>query len=209
MPGRGACCCACPGAGRVCCCCKRATMSGRGGTIGRAAGCPARFGRGCGRKGVPGVGDARGADAWGADAGDADACGAEAGDADASLGDDGARGAVRATGWAVIVTDAGGRGTAGVGAGRGCRGPDKIWPGRGVGTGRAGTGPVRNGGCSGAVPPADNGGLKGAGLLRSGSSVELPGVLTGVVTGASCAAPAVEADAGASTSGTGILAVCV
>jgi hypothetical protein len=29
---------------------------------------------------------------------------------------------------------------------------------------------VRNGGCSGAVPPADRGGLKGAGLLRSGSS---------------------------------------
>ncbi len=60
MPGRGACCCTCPGAGRVCCCCKRATMSGRGGTTGRAAGCPARFGRGCGRNGVPGVGEASG-----------------------------------------------------------------------------------------------------------------------------------------------------
>jgi hypothetical protein len=64
----------------------------------------------------------------------------------------------------------GGRGAAGVAAGMGCRGPDKIWPGRGAGTGRAGTGPVRSGGCSGAVPPADRGGLKGAGLLRSGSS---------------------------------------
>ncbi len=50
--------CTWPGAGRVCCCCRRATMSGRGGTTGRAAGCPARFGRGCGRNGVPGVGDA-------------------------------------------------------------------------------------------------------------------------------------------------------
>ena len=39
-----------------------------------------------------------------------------------------------------------------------------------AGTGRAGMGPVRNGGCSGAAPPAAKGGLKGAGLLRSGSS---------------------------------------
>src|SRR5579863_6884552 len=176
IPGRGACCCTCPGDGRVCCCCSRATISGRGGTTGRAAGCPARFGRGCGRKGVPGVGLASGAE------------------------DSAAGGTVRATGCAGKVTDAGGIGAAGVAAGKGCRGPDKIWPGRGVGTGRAGTGPVRNGGCKGAVlPPADSGGLKGAGLLRSGSSTGVPGV----VTGASCAGPAVEADAGASNSGIG------
>jgi hypothetical protein len=186
MPGRGACCCACPGDGRVCCCCRRATMSGRGGTTGRAAGCPARFGRGCGRKGVPGVGDAKGADD--------------------SLGDNGAGagacGILRATGCAGSVTDAGGIGADGVGGeGKGCRGPDRIWPGRGVGTGRAGTGPVRNGGCSGAAPPADNGGLKGAGLLRSGSSSG--------VTAASCAGAAVETGAGASNSGTGILGACV
>jgi hypothetical protein len=97
------------------------------------------------------------------------------------------------------VTAAGGIGAAGPGDGKGCRGPDKIWPGRGVGTGRAGTGPVRNGGCSGATPPAESGGLKGAGLLRSASSVgapgepagavpgKLPGLITGGVTGASCA----------------------
>ncbi len=91
-------------------------------------------------------------------------------------------------------------GAAGVGDGNGCRGPDKICPGRGVGTGRAGTGPVRNGGCSGATPPARRGGLKGAGLLRSGSSVG--------VTGASCAGPAVEAGKGASTSGIWVLAAC-
>jgi hypothetical protein len=66
--------------------------------------------------------------------------------------------------------DAGGIGAEGVAAGMGCRGPDKICPGRGDGTGRAGMGPVRKGGCSGAAPPADRGGLKGAGLLRSGSS---------------------------------------
>jgi hypothetical protein len=190
MPGRGACCWTCPGAGRVCCCCKRATMSGRGGTTGRAAGCPARLGRGCGRRGVPGVGDANGA-------------------AD-SLGGAGACGVARATGCAGSVTDAGGMGAAGVAGGKGCRGPDKICPGRGVGTGRAGTGPVRNGGCSGAVaPPANRGGLKGAGLLRSGSSTVLrgapTGVVPGVVTGASCAGPATEAGAGASNSGTGVL----
>jgi hypothetical protein len=82
----------------------------------------------------------------------------------------GAAGAVRATGGAGIVMDAGGMGAAGVAGGMGCRGPDRICPGRGDGTGRAGMGPVRNGGCSGAAPPAAKGGLKGAGLLRSGSS---------------------------------------
>lgn len=127
--------------------------------MGRTAGCPARFGRCCGRSGVPGVGAARGAAV--------------------SLGG----GAARATGCAGSVTDTGGMGAAEAGAGKGCRGPDRIWPGRGVGTGRAGTGPERNGGCSGATPPADSGGLKGAGLLRSCSSKVVPGV----VTGASCA----------------------
>jgi hypothetical protein len=63
--------------------------------MGRAAGCPARFGRGCGRKGVPGVGLASGAEL--------------------SLGG----GAVRATGWAGMITDAGGMGAAGVAAGKG------------------------------------------------------------------------------------------
>ena len=133
-------------------------MSGRGGTTGRMAGWPARLGRGCGRKGVPGVGLVNGAEL--------------------SLGAAGAAGvagAVRATGWAGTLTGACGMGAAGVATGKGCRGPDNIWPGRGVGTGRAGTGPVRNGGCRGAAPPADNGGLKGAGLLRSGSSVGVTG----------------------------------
>ena len=122
-------------------------------------------------------------------------------------------GAVRATGWAGSVTDTGGMGAAGVGGGKGCRGPDKIWPGRGVGTGRAGTGPVRNGGCSGAAPPADSGGLKGAGLLRSGSSFKLAGKVTGKLlgdeTGASCAGAAIETGAGASNSGSGVLVACV
>jgi hypothetical protein len=87
-------------------------MSGRGGTTGRAAGCPARFGRGCGRKGVPGVGVARGAAI--------------------SLGGDavrapGAAESVEAgSGAAGIVIEAGGKGAAGVAGGMGCRGPDKI-----------------------------------------------------------------------------------
>jgi hypothetical protein len=131
-------------------------MSGRGGTTGRAAGWPARFGRGCGRKGVPGVGMAAAPGAG------------IAGAADSLAG--GVAGAVRATGAAGIGMDAVGAGPGVAAGGMGCRGPDKIWPGRGAGTGRAGMGPVRSGGCSGAAPPAARGGLKGAGLLRSGSS---------------------------------------
>jgi len=53
-PGRGA---GAAGIGRGCaCCCKRATMSGRGGTTGLAAGWPARPGRTCWRKGTLGDG---------------------------------------------------------------------------------------------------------------------------------------------------------
>lgn len=60
----------------------------------------------------------------------------------------------------------------GIPDGNGWRGPERIWPGRGAdGTGRAGTVPVRKGGCSGALgPPVDSGGRIGAGLLRTGSS---------------------------------------
>ena len=94
--------------------------------------------------------------------------------------------------------DAGGIGTDGGAAGMGCRGPDKIWPGRGVGTGRAGTGPVRKGGCIGAEPPVDKGGLIGKGLVRSGSSTAADVELRASV--------AVGVDA--SNSGVGILAGC-
>jgi hypothetical protein len=48
MPGRGI--AGAPGTGGFA---SRATMSGRGGTMGRAAGCPARFGLAGGRKGLP------------------------------------------------------------------------------------------------------------------------------------------------------------
>jgi hypothetical protein len=47
-------------------------------------------------------------------------------------------------------------------------------------------GPVRNGGCSAVPPPEDKGGLRGAGLLRSGSStVETVASSKGVVAGGS------------------------
>lgn len=139
-------------------------MSGRGGTTGRAAGCPASGGRGWGRKGAPGVGAGVGVPGVAACAAGADGVG-------------------RAIGCAGNVTEAGGIGEEDAwGGGSGCRGPDKIWPGRGViGTGRAGTGPVRSGGWIGEAPPAESGGLNGAGLLRTGSS----GVEMGVVTEAS------------------------
>src|SRR5579864_8685273 len=48
MPGRGA-----AGTAGVGGLVRRATMSGRGGTTGRAAGCPAKFGFAGGRSGLP------------------------------------------------------------------------------------------------------------------------------------------------------------
>jgi hypothetical protein len=80
----------------------------------------------------------------------------------------------RAAGLAGTVTAGGGMGggTPGAADGKGCRGPDKIWPGRGGGgVGRAGIGPERKGGCTGAPPPAAKGGRIGAGLIRETSSV--------------------------------------
>jgi hypothetical protein len=77
-----------------------------------------------------------------------------------------------------------------------------------VGRGRAGSGPDRNGGCSGieGAPPADRGGLNGAGLLRAASS---PAAAAGVpgTPGPSCP-PVAGAWAVASESDTGPLATC-
>ena len=64
-----------------------------------------------------------------------------------------------------------GGGAAGVAAGKGWRGPERIWPGRGGGgAGLAGIGPVRKGGCTGAPPPAAKGGRIGAEFIREFSS---------------------------------------
>jgi hypothetical protein len=132
-------------------------MSGRGGTTGRAAGCPASVGRGCGRRGVPGAAAEGGGGA---------------------VKEDGGGAAARLGGFAGKAGVGGGMGaadpTAG-GGGKGWRGPDKIWPGRGGGgTGRAGIGPDRKGGCTGA--PAARGGRKGAGLERESSSAAAAGI---------------------------------
>jgi len=99
----------------------------------------------------------------------------------------------RGAGLAGIVTEGGGMGGGMPGvaaAGRGCRGPDRIWPGRGGGgAGRAGIGPERKGGCTGAPPPAAKGGRIGAGLIRETSSVMAgeirfsPGETTGASDG--------------------------
>ena len=81
--------------------------------------------------------------------------------------------AVLAAGVAGRVMEAGGigGGAAGVAAGKGWRGPERIWPGRGGGgAGLAGIGPVRKGGCTGAPPPAAKGGRIGAEFIREFSS---------------------------------------
>ena len=115
-------------------------MSGRGGTTGRAAGWPAKPGRAGVLSGKVGGAGAAGVEA-------AAAAGAGVGGA-----------AARATG------------TPGA-AGSGWRGPERICPGRGAGgTGLAGIGVVRRGGCMGALPPAARGGRIGAGFGRSDSS---------------------------------------
>lgn len=152
-PGRGG--CACPGEGRAVCCCKRATMSARGGTTGRAAGWPARFGLGvAGRKGMEGAGPPGASTAGGA--------------------------AARAEGAAGLSGAAGGPG------GIGWRGPVRICPGRGDGgAGRAGTPPVRTGGCRGALPPVAKGGRMGAGLERDGSSTAADDPFSDAAAGAS------------------------
>jgi hypothetical protein len=97
--------------------------------MGRAAGWPAKFGRagedrsGIDGAGVPGVGP-----------GVATEVGSAGGAATRALG-------CGATG------PGEGCGGGGVDAGMGCRGPERIWPGRGAaGTGLAGTAPVRKGG---------------------------------------------------------------
>jgi len=179
MPGRGGGgACACPGTGRVCW--RRATRSGRGGTTGRAAGCPARFGRICCRSGTLGAG----ADGLGLVSTTAGLCGAGrgiAGTCGAGLGMPGAADATTGVG-AVGATD----------AGRGCRGPDRICPGRGDGgaggTGLAGIAPPRMGGWIGG-PPVDSGGRIGDGLTRGGSSavgMDTAGSACAAAAGAGC-----------------------
>ena len=158
MPGRGA-----AGAPGVAGLLSFATMSGRGGTTGRAVGCPARFGFAGGRRGLPPPTGC-------AIAGNTVAAGA------------GGRGAGRG-GIGMLATAAGRgapgeaacgvRGNAGAfprsprPAGSGWRGPERICPGLGAGTGLAGMAEPRvSTAGAGAIagPPADgpaSGGRKG------------------------------------------------
>ena len=148
-------------------CCRRATMAGLGGTTGRAAGCPARFGRICARKGTFGDGVKVDASAGRPGGGAGGRCGALGGRGGAGrtgangVPGRGARG-IAAAGTAGICTlgaegagraagggcgSGGGASAAGGLAGSGCLGPDKICPGFGAGgpegTGLAGIGVVR------------------------------------------------------------------
>ena len=149
MPGRGA-----PGTGApgtAAGLASRATMSARGGTTGRAAGCPAKFGLAGGRNGIPlPSGLPAGCPVAGA------VPGAGAPGPDRASGRVGMAGTAPGPGAPGVVMIAGG--IAGDGApspgvdlgrsarpgGSGCRGPDKICPGFGAGgAGREGiTGPL-------------------------------------------------------------------
>ena len=123
-------------------CLSFSTRSGRGGTTGRAAGWPARFGLAGGRSGPP--------PPMAAPAGEAAAPG--------TFAAAGGRGAGRGGVGILGIKVAAGRGTPGVAAagglelsvrlaGKGWRGPERIWPGLGAGgAGLDGTGVPRGAG---------------------------------------------------------------
>jgi hypothetical protein len=180
-------------------------MSGRGGTTGRAAGWPARFGLAGGRNGPPPPTGAAGAGAPGAAA--AGAPGRIAGRGVGMLGTgDAGRGApgivpagLAATGPGAagggVGIDGGAFGNSPRPGGSGWRGPDRIWPGFGAGTGRAGMAVVRDTGAAGAEgaagdgPPRASGGRNGcdgAGRAGAGSgSMSLGGSTAGAEGAAS------------------------
>jgi hypothetical protein len=168
IPGRGA--AGIPGpAGAPGRCVSLATRSGRGGTTGRAAGCPARFGFAGGRRGPP---------LDGAAPGTLTELGAEGGRGPG-------RGGVGMLGMGLAI----GRGVPGVACcgigncgaavlgasdGIGCRGPVRICPGLGAGgAGREGIGIPR--GLAGIGGGAELGGAGGRGA---------PGLASGGITGA-------------------------
>src|SRR5579871_2364460 len=109
MPGRGA-----AGTAGVGGLVRRATMSGRGGTTGRATGCPARFGFAGGLKGTPPP----------IEAGACGACGAAGAPGRAICLGPGTLGADRGT--PGIATDGAVLGISPTPGGSGCRGPERI-----------------------------------------------------------------------------------
>jgi len=157
MPGRGS--AGAPGDGGRCV--SFATISGRGGTIGRATGCPARFGFAGGRSGLPPpIGPAY--------------CGA-AGAAGRAAPGAGRAGVGAGRGAPGIATDGGVFGISPIPAGSGWRGPERICPGFGagaLGTGFAGIAAPRDTGGTTAlgVPPAAKGGRSGLIAGRAGAA---------------------------------------
>ncbi len=190
IPGRGA-----PGAPgpRV----SFATRSGRGGTTGRACGCPARFGLAGGRSGPPPPRLA-GAGVPGAGPGAMVALGAT-------------REGVRGGGGATGAPGRGGAGVSGImrGAstkfgGKGCRGPEIICPGFGAGgAGRAGVGAPRlaTGGISGPPPPP-RGGRNGCTRGRTGA-VGILSVVSFACSGSGAGSGSASATAAGASTRTG------
>ncbi len=148
MPGRGA----AGGPGLV----SFATKSGRGGTTGRAAGCPTRLGRD--GRGAPGV-----------TAGPAAAAGVAAAAVLGGAGfGAGARGGAGSDGPGRIAPAAElGRASSPSSAGSGWRGPERICPGLGAGTGRPEIGGRAAGGGGGGTT-SGAGGAGTAGAARPG-----------------------------------------
>jgi hypothetical protein len=182
----------------------RATISGRGGTTGRAAGCPAKFGFAGGRSGapppvgspateIPGAGCAGGGIATPGDgaAGPGRITGrGGAGREGAALGR-AAPGVTIADGGAAAIGV--GLGASATPGGSGCRGPDKICPGRAAGgAGRDGiTGPRFAGACGTLGWPVASGGRKGnagragaAGVISfGGAAAATAGAGSGLIAG--------------------------
>ncbi len=104
-------------------------MSARGGTTGRACGCPARFGLAGGRSGCDGEEGALGAPGR-------IVCGRRGDGMLGRLGAEGRGAGVPKLGLPKLI--GGAFGASPTPAGSGCLGPDKICPGLGGGTGRAG-----------------------------------------------------------------------
>jgi hypothetical protein len=179
----------------------RATISGRGGTTGRAAGCPAKFGFAGGRSGapppvgspaeIPGVGGAGGGIATpgvGA-AGLGRIAGRGGTGREGAAPGRGAPGVVIADGCAADIEAA--LGASATPGGSGCLGPDKICPGRaGGGTGRDGiTGPRFAGVCGTLGCPVASGGRKGNAGRTGAAGGSAAGVISfaGAASAGTCA----------------------
>ena len=194
----------------------RATISGRGGTTGRAAGCPAKFGFAGGRSGAPPPVGSPATEIPGA--GGPGGGIATPGVGAAGLGRITGRGGAGREGAALgraapgVVIEAGaaaegpGLGASATPGGSGCRGPDKICPGRAAGgAGRDGiTGPRFAGACGTLGWPVASGGRKG----NAGRAGAAGGSAAGVISFGGAAAATAGAGSGLIAGRTGSGAAC-